>query len=183
VYLSPDKLVSRISFLTSGEGIAAHSRLPLWRDTLQLIGEYPLLGCGLGAFAVPFLRHKTSEPMLFDQYAHNDYLQVLAETGLAGFALFSWSLVTGLRWCWTRRPTTQTDRALAAGAFGAFTAIALHGLTDFNFYIPANAMIVAWIGGIAASLQDTSSTGAKFDATPAISRLTSCISLRCAWRR
>jgi O-antigen ligase len=182
VYLPPDKLVSRFGYLTSGDGMAAHSRLPLWRDTLRLIREYPLLGCGLGAFAAPFLKHKISEPMLFDQYAHNDYLQALAETGAAGFALLLWALVTALRECWTRRPLSRIDRALAAGVFGAFTAIALHSLTDFNLHIPANAMIVAWIGGIASSVELSSSQGAEFHATPACSRITLYLPLRWAWR-
>lgn len=183
IYLPPDKLISRFGYLTAGNGIAAHSRLPLWRDTAQLIREYPLMGVGLGTFEAPFLKQKTSDPMLLDQYAHNDYLQVLAETGVIGFMLLCWALVTALRSCWPRRPPTQIDAALSAGAFGAVTAIALHSLTDFNLSIPANATIVAWIGGIAASLQDTSSKGAKFDATPPASRLALHLPLHWAWRR
>ena len=31
-------------------------------------------------------------------------------------------------------------------------AILLHSLDDFNLYIPANAMLLAWMAGIAASL-------------------------------
>ena len=183
VYLPPEKLISRFGYLTVGEGIAAHSRLPLWRDTTQLVREYPWMGAGLGSFEAPFLKHKTSEPLLRDQYAHNDYLQVFAETGVAGFTLLFWALVTLLRACRPGRPRPPIDDALSAGAFGVFTSIALHSLTDFNLYIPANAMIVAWIGGIAAALQEMSPKGAKFDATPAISRLTLDLPLRWACRR
>jgi hypothetical protein len=34
-----------------------------------------------------------------------------------------------------------------AGA-GALAAILLHSLVDFNLYIPANAMLLAWIAGM-----------------------------------
>ncbi len=31
------------------------------------------------------------------------------------------------------------------------TAILIHSLVDFNLYIPANAMVLAWVGGMATS--------------------------------
>jgi hypothetical protein len=34
---------------------------------------------------------------------------------------------------------------------GSFAAILLHSFVDFNLYIPANAMLLAWIAGIAAA--------------------------------
>jgi hypothetical protein len=40
---------------------------------------------------------------------------------------------------------------LAVGLLGALFAIALHSLVDFNLYIPANALTVAWLCGIADS--------------------------------
>ncbi len=44
-----------------------------------------------------------------------------------------------------------SHRELSIGLLGAFCAIALHSLTDFNLYIPANALAVAWLGGLAIS--------------------------------
>jgi hypothetical protein len=34
---------------------------------------------------------------------------------------------------------------------GALLAIGLHSLVDFNLYIPANALAVAWLAGLAVS--------------------------------
>jgi hypothetical protein len=36
---------------------------------------------------------------------------------------------------------------------GALAAILLHSLADFNLYIPANAMLLAWIAGMTAGLR------------------------------
>jgi hypothetical protein len=44
-------------------------------------------------------------------------------------------------------------RLLAVACIGAFSAILLHSLVDFNLYIPANAMAVTWIASIAQSLK------------------------------
>jgi O-antigen ligase len=90
--------------------------------------------------------------MFIVDYAHNDYLQTLAELGIVGFAL-------GLALVW--RIMTRVVRlalfhqespgwALALGLAGGIAALLLHSLTDFNLYIPANAMTLAWICGLAA---------------------------------
>ena len=41
-------------------------------------------------------------------------------------------------------------RYFAVACAGALTAILLHSLADFNLYIPANAMLLAWIAGMTA---------------------------------
>ena len=65
----------------------------------------------------------------------------------------------GLAW----RVVRQGVRAIAAwfgdgrylglASIGALTAIAIHSFTDFNLYIPANAMLLAWIAGLTAGLE------------------------------
>jgi hypothetical protein len=40
----------------------------------------------------------------------------------------------------------------------AQSAIALHSLTDFNLYIPANAMLLAWIAGMAVGAESAGTT-------------------------
>lgn len=40
---------------------------------------------------------------------------------------------------------------LVAGAFGAVAAMGAHSLVDFNLYIPANALVLAWILGMATA--------------------------------
>ena len=37
---------------------------------------------------------------------------------------------------------------------GALAAILVHSLADFNLYIPANAMLLAWIAGMTAGLRN-----------------------------
>ena len=44
-------------------------------------------------------------------------------------------------------------RYFAMACAGALAAIIVHSLADFNLYIPANAMLLAWIAGIPAGLR------------------------------
>jgi len=44
------------------------------------------------------------------------------------------------------------ERAMALGCLGSIAAILLHSLTDFNLYIPANALMFSLILGLAASI-------------------------------
>ncbi len=37
------------------------------------------------------------------------------------------------------------------GVIGSIVAIGLHSLVDFNMYIPANAMTLAWIVGLGSA--------------------------------
>jgi O-antigen ligase len=145
-YLTPLVLVQRLADHTST------GRIPIWEDTLHLIAAYPLVGCGLGGYESAILQFKTTALLNDLDYAHNDYLQYLAEMGLAGFliaaTLFVGLLVRAMR----AAGGASGARCLAVGCAGAFAAILTHSMTDFNLYVPANAMVLAWIAGIAASL-------------------------------
>lgn len=154
VLLSPGQAFQRFTSLgvgTEGNG----DRPQLWRETLRMIPAYPLFGCGLGGYESAFLRFKVSNPMYTDDYAHNDYLQILAEAGVIGFLISAVLIGTALI-CAVRR-SFQHDiasaRWLALACTGAITAILIHSAADFNLYVPANALVLSWIVGIAASLR------------------------------
>ena len=54
---------------------------------MELITAYPLFGCGLGAYEPAMLKYNASHPLARIDYAHNDYLQLLAELGAVGFLI------------------------------------------------------------------------------------------------
>ncbi len=154
LFLTPDGFIALYARTATFEGLVAEGRLLLWRETLPLIQSYPLLGCGLGTYESAFLRYKRSWPHVTDNYAHNDYLQGLAEFGVVGFLICSTLIgsiaVRALRV--SLRARSPSLRLLALACLGSIAAILTHSLTDFNLYIPANTMLFAWVLGIAAAL-------------------------------
>ena len=116
-----------------------------------MIKEYPWVGCGLGGYEGCFAKYQTVAPMNTIDYAHNDYLQAMAELGVPAMAAGVALLVLLLRaamLAWLGREEGE-GRWVALGCAGAMAAMLLHSFTDFNLYIPANAMALAWIAGMA----------------------------------
>ncbi len=145
-FLTPMVVVQRLGEHSSS------GRIAIWENTLDLIAAYPLVGCGLGGYESAILRFKTT--VLFNDldYAHNDYLQFFGELGIVGFviaaAFFATLLVRSVRAAASRK----SSRWVAVGCAGALSAILAHSFFDFNLYVPANALVLAWIGGLTAGL-------------------------------
>ena len=160
VFLPPEKLIQRFARFVSTDELTSAGRAQLWAETLPLIRAYPVFGCGLGGFETAFSRFKISGVLVTDDFAHNDYLQLLAELGLAGFVIGAALGFSVVRMA-VRAAINSADpeaRYCAVACLGTLTAILLHSLADFNLYIPANAMLLAWIAGIveAVELRETS---------------------------
>jgi O-antigen ligase len=133
------------------------SRWSLWKDTARLIGGHPLLGSGLGTFPVAFTRVQSTFLGQFVNHAHNDYLELASDLGIPAAVLFFGS--TGALLARVARKAASSEasfeRAMALGCLGSIAAILLHSFTDFNLYIPANALMFSLILGLAASISPT----------------------------
>jgi putative inorganic carbon (HCO3(-)) transporter len=154
-FLPPDKLIQRFANFVSADGLTDEGRSGLWIETIPLIRAYPVFGCGLGGYETAFSRFKISGMLVRDDFVHNDYLQLLAELGLVGFvilAALAYSVVRATLCCALKSPDPEA-RYFAVACAGALAAILLHSLADFNLYIPANAMVLAWIAGMAEGVK------------------------------
>ena len=96
---------------------------------------------------------------LFINEAHNDYAQLLVETGF-GFGLMLWFLVQVYRYGLptSRRWEYKWDGALSLAALLGCTGILIHSFVDFNLQIPANAAFFYVLCALAASKLSASSS-------------------------
>jgi len=85
--------------------------------------------------------------------AHNDYLQLLVETGLAGAVIAFWFLLLTFRRARTKLAnwTETVNGTMTVAALLACIGILVHSVLDFNLQIPANAAFFYVLCAIAAS--------------------------------
>jgi len=99
-----------------------------------------LHGVGLGGFEAGFKQIQPGHMGFWLDYAHSDLLQWVLETGLVGLGLLLVVLAALVR---TRRLSTERI-ALYAGLI----ALALVGLGDFSWHIPATQVVLALFIGV-----------------------------------
>lgn len=97
----------------------------LWEDSLTYIWQQPIFGYGLHSF--PFYSAEFFYPTPNGTYAHNDYLQVLFETGLVGLFAFLWIFWRCFTWLITRR---QFDKGGFTAAAAIITAYLVCSYSD-----------------------------------------------------
>jgi O-antigen ligase len=126
---------------------------PIWANTLRLFRAYPFFGSGLGTYGTAILKYQSTVVDRDFSHAHNDYLELLSESGGLGFLLLA--AVTLYTFLCAVRATGDPDRNtrfLALGCVGAMTAIGVHSVADFNLHVPSNALVLAWIAATACVL-------------------------------
>jgi O-antigen ligase len=122
-------------------------RLDLWRSSLEMVRDHPLLGIGLDNFAYlyqhDYLREgAAAEPNL--SHPHNWLLHVWLELGLLGLVAFGW-LVARFGFLSRAALGNAEARWVVAGAAGAMVDLLIHGLID-NSYFLVDLAFVFWLG-------------------------------------
>jgi O-antigen ligase len=131
----------------------AGGRLLLWQPAVQMWRDHFWWGVGPGHFDQRFPAYRPLWVQARPAYAHNDYLNTLADWGVAGAALvagawvlLAWGVVR--TWRFVRREDNSLRAkhsqrfAFVCGAAGGLAALLVHSFFDFNMQIPANAILV-----------------------------------------
>ncbi len=128
-------------------------RLDAWAKTMDVVFDYPLTGTGLGTFQWAFVSYQREGEWQIWAEAHNDYLQLLSETGAVGLllllaflALFISKVVLP-----AFDPAPAARRWTTVGVGAAIFAMLVHTSVDFNLQIPAVGALFATLVGILAA--------------------------------
>jgi O-antigen ligase len=147
-----DQVIARFLAIDDSAG----SRIDIWKDTVVMIKEHPF-GIGLANYdhVMPVFNTLGSYGVK-SVHAHNDYLQLLAETGWPGFIALVGAFYIFLGKCIHRirrfGPIMNPVRFhISVGACSGLISMAFHGLFDFNLQIPANMLYFVALMAIAAS--------------------------------
>jgi O-antigen ligase len=115
-------------------------RAGLWSESWEMIKARPVLGFGPNTFMGFFQLYRQRSSGVYDfdpTYAHNCFLQVTAETGVAGLITFCWILKNLLQNLLKKQITLGSDRGdiiLIGGMAAGLAAFLAHSFVDVHFF-------------------------------------------------
>jgi len=168
LWMDPGNISRRLATVF-GVGVSYDDMLGDRREAalsaLRVFGAHPWLGAGLGSYEIAAPRYRRAPTDALWDYAHNDYAEALADTGLPGALLILWSLVlfsnsafriphSSLNFpgTWHLTPDTWLRLGAALGCIG----VLVHSFSDFNLHIPANALWFAFCAALATTSRQPS---------------------------
>ena len=153
-------LLSRIWSIFDPTYPSNRFRLLVWSSTLKIIAENPFFGVGFGNYELHYPPFRTVEEWRLSEKlvvanAHNDYLQIAAETGLIGLGLFLWLL---LRVSISLHKNLRYERdsqifLLSLGLGGSLTALLVSAFFAFPFQNPTPSLYFWLFLGLISSLE------------------------------
>jgi O-antigen ligase len=137
-------------------------RVEIWATTSSAIEQTFPIGTGLGSFEQIYRQHEDPAQVtrFFVNHAHNDYLEIVLELGLAGAILIvlflAWWAATAIR-IWKSPLSTPFARAATVA-----TAVVLaHSIVDFPLRTAAISTIFAACLGLMAQDRRSAAPAAK----------------------
>lgn len=158
-YIESNPILRRFKDLTPGK-LKDEARVRLVICSLPLVAEKPIIGHGLYAFQYVYAKaqgdyfarnpdSKLGRTSNRSHMAHNEYLQILVDSGVIGLGLFVFLLVAVARSGRRINLGLDTSDRLLHAAFGfAVIGSCLDALVNFPWHVPQLAL--PWLVNIAA---------------------------------
>ncbi len=141
-WLGLGQILQRLSTVQLLE-VTAGKRASMRGDTWRIFLDHPFVGTGLGTLQIVYPPYETLYDGKIVNHTHNDYLEALAETGIAGGLCCAWFI--GVLLAESLKRLRQLNNSFAAAlqlsGFVACSGFLVHSLVDFNLHIPANALL------------------------------------------
>lgn len=122
--------------------LSAGKRASMLAGAWHIFLDHPLAGTGLGTLVAIYPRYETLYDGRIVDHVHNDYAELLAETGIAGGLCGAVFLI--MLFASSRKRLSQEQsrysRALHVAGTVACVGLLVHSTVDFNLHIPANGL-------------------------------------------
>ena len=152
LWIGFDEVYDRLASLCDVDA-AAGGRWQMIEQTARAWTKFPAFGTGLGTYEVVYPMFDRGASAALATHAENEYVQLLAETGGAGFAaLLVLGILIWLSYVRTVRGGSAPIHSAVYGLGFGLMAILFHSLSDFGQHMPANAMLTAVTCGLLVAL-------------------------------
>jgi O-antigen ligase len=119
-------------------------RWEIWRNTYQILKDFPLFGSGLGTFVQVFPMYRSFHLQGLVTHAENDFLQLAAEVGLVGVGilvlLFGFLFIKSAS-AIRRLSSNDPEKYVGIGGLVGILALMFHSLVERNIQVPSNAFL------------------------------------------
>lgn len=161
----PGTVISKIKVRTSiarlKNEITSGARITIWKFTGIMIKDRPILGSGIGTYKYNTLKYQAKfleqgdnrsiYGYLWADKAHNEYLQLWAELGIIGLAIFIWLIITyfnyGIRYL--KREMDEQKQGIMIGLMGGVVAFLIDSIFWFPSHLSANLSLFWLFIGLA----------------------------------
>ena len=147
----------RFQNIRNAQGEISELRLDLWKDSLNIIRDFPLTGTGFGSYINIYPSYRTIASDRIVDHAHNDYIELFTNGGAVAVLLLLWFTVVVLTRSYRafQRRKDPFSISLYSGIITGIFSILLHSVTDFNLQIGANGLFMFVLLGMAVSASHT----------------------------
>ena len=149
-FRSGETLNTRIKSTLNIEAGSTPIRFNLWKESLRMIRDYPLTGCGLNTYSAVARNYKSF--YWGGVYPHNSYLQMAAEIGLLGLFAFFWFLFSFFRIGF--KHFKKTKNYLVLGFLSGILAFLIHAFFDTHLYSLQFVVLFWFMLGLTVSIMN-----------------------------
>ena len=138
-----DGLLRGVGVSTIADSDITSGRAHFWKTGLKIFADHPIVGTGMDTFASAYPRYDTENGFFRVEHAHNDYLQVLTDSGIVGLACVAAFIFLLFRSAFRSVSNCQEPLrvSLAVGALGGAFGCLIHSFFDFPLRTPSNGFV------------------------------------------
>ncbi|WP_211749576.1 O-antigen ligase family protein [Paenibacillus sp. Marseille-Q4541] len=129
-------------------------RFTFYKDAMKLLGDYPIVGAGGGAWASLYETYQNNP--YTSRQAHNFFMQYLVEVGIIGFIIFmSFMIFIIYKYVKGYIRSSEENRESHFLYFIITFSILTHSILDFNMsYVFMGILVFLGFGGMAAVMDN-----------------------------
>ena len=143
--------------------VSGDQRWSQWVDGFSTSMAHFPSGSGLGTYGYATLPHQSTTRRSWFREAHNQYLEVLTESGLIGvtvlFTAIGWFTLAS--WRLTRKRNDREKRSWGLLGISLLICGGFQSVFDFVLVIPANLILYASLIGVVGAVEQTPANRSK----------------------
>lgn len=134
-FILPVSVTKRVSSIFDTEHPSNRSRILMWQTGWQMFLDHPITGIADSDFLGVYKTYKTPEYHGEGVHMHNNFMMILATTGIAGMLTFLgfFAAVVSGQWKMFRNSRDALSRRLIEGSMYVMLSFLITGMFEWNF--------------------------------------------------